>query len=244
MGVNQQDPPRKRHDGQYRESTGGGVVKYPNQRPVQPIDTEDAVKRGLLPENGFSFDADNPDSVQQMGYRKFGPERKKIFLEKLAETGRIKLSALFAGVQPHTVELHRKREPDFDEQCKIAHDLYHELTVALITSQARAGMTDERFDKEGNLLSRRVSYETQIRLAMLKRADPSYVETRKEEVAITGGAVIVPAPTDSVESWEDVVKKYTGSIETTGESSDVGERALGEGRVVKRGTGVGDSTDK
>ena len=237
---NDQKTPSVKADGEYRASTGGALktLEVPGHRTARPIDLPDAINRGLLPETGLSALSERDDEGKPVLYRKFSPERREAFLLHLAETGRIKLSAFRVGVMTKTIEQHRKKDPDFDELCNEAQNLYHETTAALITSQARAGMTDERFDKEGNLLSRRVSYETQIRLAMLKRADPSYIEVKKEEVAITGGAVIVPAPTDSVESWDDVVRRYSGqTIDTSGSevSADVGVKALEEGRVVKRG---------
>jgi len=234
-----------RRDGSYRESTGSG----PNIKlstPIGPIDMPDLVRRGLVVEAKPNWDPTDPESNWACigSYRKFTPERRAIFLSKLEETGRTLLSARFAGVNKTTIFEHRKADPAFDEACKLAEDMYHEMCAASITAQARAGMIDERWDKEGNLLSRRVSYETRLREKLLDRADPSYRDTSRQEVAVVGGAVVVPAPTDSVETWDQVVARHTGSpvAGSAGAgthsliSPDVGPKALDEGRVIKRGS--------
>jgi hypothetical protein len=237
-GRQRDDEPALRKDGKPYEGTGLGPIKaYPltvngeKMRIIRPIDYETAKDRGIIPQNGLSFDASDPDGIPAMGYRKFSPERIQIFLEKLSETGRMKLAAIYAGVVPATVETHRKADPHFDEMCRLALDMYHEMTIGLITAQARAGMVDRRFDKEGKVVYERVSYETQLRIKLMDRADPSYNAVSKQEVAVVGGAVVVPAPTDSVESWDDIVRRHTGGGAPAVAS---GPAALAEGRVVKR----------
>lgn len=227
-----------RKDGEYREGVGSGPI-IPISKPIGPIDMQDLIRRGLATEATPNWDPTDPESNWACigGYRKFTPERKATFLQKLQETGRVMLSAYAAGVSKYCIADHRKADPAFDEACKLAEDMYHEMCAASITAQARAGMIDERWDKEGNLLSRRISYETRLREKLLDRADPSYRDTSRQEVAVVGGAVVVPAPTDSVESWDEVVRRHTGqSVAVHTISPDVGPKALESGRVVKRGS--------
>lgn len=190
------------------------------------------VEKGIAPYELPNWNKDDPDSNWYLPYKKFGPERREIFLTKLEQTGRVVLSAQFAGVAAHTVSRARKESPEFDEACKTAEAMYHEMVVARLTSQALAGQVDEKYDKEGNLLSRRTSYEQQMRILMLKRADPSYNDISRQEVSVVGGAVVVPAPIDSVESWDDVVKKYTSGANVGNASLpslDAGPKVLDEG---------------
>lgn len=206
---------------------------------IPPADMQYLVDNGLAPSKLPNWNRDDPDSLWYVGYRKFTPERKEAFLSKLSTTGRIGLSCWFAGIDHSTVCRHRNEDPEFDAACKLACDIYQESVAATITHQARAGQIDERYDKEGNLLSRRVTYEQQLRLRLLQRADPSYTDVSKQEVSVIGGAVVVPAPIDNVESWDDVVRRHTGGTAVSnsplaGANEPAGERALAEGRVVKR----------
>jgi hypothetical protein len=173
-----------------------------------------------ISENSLGFDnskfsensgivQNSENSVIVSKYRKLTPERKAEFLEKLSQTGRITLSALIAGVSTGTISDHRKKDPDFDYAVTCAEQLYHEMVAASITAQAMHGMRDIRRDKEGNIIAERVTYEQQIRLAMLKRADPAYVATEKSETKVSAGVVAIPLPQESTESWDDIVKKYT-----------------------------------
>lgn len=183
----------------------------------------DLVEKGIAPSLIPNWDRDDPNSNWYCSYRKFTPERKEAFLSKLEQHGRITLAARWAGVTADCIRVHRKSDPDFDAACKEALDMYHEMCVASITHQARVGQVDERWDSDGNLLSRRVTYEQQLRLAILKRGDPSYNDVSRQEVAVVGGAVVVPAPIDSAESWDDVVKKYTSGSSGVGMAGASGQ---------------------
>lgn len=200
-------------------------------------------KNGIAPYEIPNWDKEDPESNWYLQYRKFTPERRAIFLSKLEQHGRVALAARWAGVNRATVNRHRKEDPEFDLACEESLAYYHEMCVASITHQARVGMVDEKYTKEGQLISRRVTYETQLRKMMVERADPSYQNVSKQEVSVVGGAVVVPAPIDSVESWADVVKRHTGggSEPSGGDSSPLltdtgasGQSAMAEGRVVKR----------
>jgi hypothetical protein len=221
------------------ESTGSGSLQKIKITP--PAEMQYMVENGLAPSALPNWNRDDPESLWYCGYRKFSPERREIFLTKLAQTGRVIQSAMWAGINESTVRNHRKADPEFDTACKLAEQMYHESVVVRLTHQALVGQIDERKDKEGNVISRRVSYEQQLRIRLLQRADPSYQDSSKQEVSVVGGAVVVPAPIDSVESWDDVVRRHTGGGNSTGGSGgslpspDSGPKALAEGRVVKRG---------
>lgn len=234
-------PPRDEHgsalnkDGTVHASTG--TAPYTKTYNIPPVDMPDLVKKGIAPEQFPNWDREDPESNWYLRARKLTFERKAILLAKLESVGVMTIAARWAGVTCQTVRAHRKEDLEFDEACTEAENMYHALTAASITHQARAGQMDERWDKEGNLLSRRVSFETPIRIKMLDRADPSYNSVSRQEVAVVGGAVVVPAPTDlSVESWDDVVRRHTGTPQMAQSvpSIDSGPAALSEGRVVKR----------
>lgn len=235
------------------ESTGSGALQ--KIKLHRPAELEYMVENGLAPTAIPNWDRDDAESLWYVNYRKFTPERREMYLIKLAQTGRVGQSAMWAGIHQKTVARAREQDPEFDEACKYAYEMYHESVVTRLTYQALTGQVDERRDKEGNVISRRVSYEQQLRIRLLQRADPSYQDSSKQEVSVVGGAVVVPAPIDSVESWDDVVKRHTGggvSASAVGQgpalesSGPAGERALSEGRVVKRSVveTSGESSDK
>jgi len=152
-----------------------------------------------------------------------------MYLTALEQYGIQAVAARWAGVSVLTIRAHRKEDPLFDEACREAENYYHALTAASILQQARMGQIDERYDKEGNLLSRRVTYEQQLRIRMVERALPEYRAVEKQELTVTGGAVVVPAPVEGTETWDDVVKKYTG-----------GESKPDVGAITTSGEGVGE----
>ncbi len=202
-------------------------------------DREDMVAKGIAPDLIPNWDKNDVDSLWYLNARKFNEDRKVVYLSKLEQFGRSGLAARHAGVDHGTVLDHRKIDPDFDAACKEAESMYHEMMAASITRQGLVGQVDERYDSAGNVLSRRVTYEQQLRIRLLQRADPSYQDTSRQEVAVVGGAVVVPAPIDSVESWDDVVRRHTGaSVNGAQRTLTDGERseplAITEGRVVKR----------
>jgi hypothetical protein len=211
-----------------------------------PAEMQYMVDNGLAPSQLPNWDKEDPESLWYINYRKFTPERREIYLTKLAQTGRVIQSCLWAGISKKTVQRHREADPEFDSACQMAYDLYHENVVTRLTHQALEGQLDIRKDKEGNVISKRVSYEQQLRIRLLQRADPDYRDASRQEVSVVGGAVVVPAPIDSVESWDDVVRRHTTGGQSAGAGSAVGqgpalegsgpagERALSEGRVVKR----------
>lgn len=213
------------------DGSGAGIRKI---KIIPPADMAELAKNGIAPYEIPNWNKDDPESNWYLQYRKFTPERRAIFLSKLEQHGRIGLAARWAGVVVETVNRHRKEDPEFDLACNESLSYYHEMCVAGITHQARVGMIDEKYDKEGKLISRRVSYEQQLRMMMVKRADPSYNDVQKQELSVVGGAVVVPAPIDSVESWDDVVKRHTGGGSVSNSPQVDGQAAMAEGRVVKR----------
>lgn len=161
-----------------------------------------------------SYDPADPNSRWYAGRRKFTPEAQQVFLEQLERTGRTLLAARWAGVSGATVLKLRNTDPEFDEMCAEAVLAYHEQTVGLICAQAREGILETRTNARGDVVGERRVFETPIRLAMLRRGDSTYIERREETLTVQGGAVVVPAPTDSVESWADVVARHEGKVAT------------------------------
>jgi len=195
-------------DGTLHKSSGSGTITKISIIPA--AEAYELVKKGIAPTEVPNWDRNDPESNWYVNVRKFTPERQAIFLTKLQQYGRIGQAANFAGVGYATIDRHRKADPEFNEACRLAENTYHEMAATAILNQAIVGQMDRKWDKEGNLISERVTYETQIRKMIVQRADPSYNDVSKQEVSVVGGAVIVPAPVDGVETWDDVVRRMSG----------------------------------
>lgn len=240
-----------RQDGNYSESTsdgsGRGLVKI---KVIPPADMAELAKNGIAPYEIPNWDKDDPNSNWYLQYRKFNPEKRAIFLSKLEQHGRIGLAARWAGVVTETVNRHRKEDAEFDAACNEAVAYYHEMCAASITHQGRMGQVTEKYDKDGRLVMKSVQYEQQLRILMLKRAAPEYNDVQKQEMTVVGGAVVVPAPIDSVESWDDVVRRHTGGGSSAGAGGSSagaltagGDRTTADGGPLSAGgSGPGTST--
>lgn len=197
---------------EYRASSGIGPILAKSVQFMPAADWEWARENGILRENDVPF-----HEMNRMGHRKFTDEVQRNYLSLLEIIGNKTLVCRMIGVHPTTVLRAAKDDPDFDAAQREAVGMFKALAQATIVGQAIAGHKEIRKDKEGNITYERRVYETRLREMVLKWANPEFVETQKSEVAVTGGAVIVPAPVESVDSWEATVAKYTGkTIDTEG----------------------------
>lgn len=208
-------------------SSGIGAIVYKNQS-ISQADFEWARAQGILPSEGLTFDEYSENSLKQIGARKFTAERQAKYLDHLMRYGQNNIACAAAGIHPKTVWQHAKDDLQFASDRELAMQMYDAAVEATITGQALTGNVELKQDKDGNVIGFRRTFETRIRELMLKKANPAYQETQKSEVAVTGGAVIVPPPTD-VEDWQATVAKWTGkpTVETSGET--VPEPKLGSG---------------
>lgn len=148
----------------------------------------------------FGYDKRNKG---QKTRRKFDARAKLRFLESLAETGRIELSAVVAGVNSKTIRQYRAEEEDFAEAMQMAKEMFcgklHEEAVR----RAVDGVERERFNKDGDLVSTEITYSDRLMEILLKRHIPQFRESFKLEANVTGGVLVVPGNQTSMEDWED-----------------------------------------
>lgn len=203
------------------QNPGKPRVQVPNRG--KHWSKEEAERLNLLPESG-SFDFSQP-KISENGeeiisensvistvrnFRKFTPDRVEKFLTRLSEHGVMKLACAQVGISSKCINDHRKSDPEFNEQVLQAIEIYEGMVEATITTQAIGGAVDEKFDKEGNCISRRVTYEQQLRAIILKKVNKDYNLVEKQQIGVVGGIVAIPAPQESTESWDDIVRKYVG----------------------------------
>lgn len=142
---------------------------------------------------------------------KFDDKAKAIYLAELEQHARKGLAARRAGVTPETVQRHIKDvDPDFGEACEIALEAYNDRIASKIVEEAVEGTLvtksrqvkaddGETFETE---VHREVKMETPLRLAVLRKVDPSFRENSTLNVGggMAGGVLVVPMVA-SLDQW-------------------------------------------
>lgn len=113
---------------------------------IQPAkeDTTDVaimnhLAQGML-ERGFSSLWSRPANEQNVT---FGDKEKRIYLIKLAMTGRKTLAAANAGASAHTVSNHRNKDPVFAAACEEASDYFRDILVGEMYRRGVEGFEQE-----------------------------------------------------------------------------------------------------
>jgi hypothetical protein len=133
-------------------------------------------------------------------YIKFCDKRKTQFLEELLKHGQRSLACQVVDVTLMTLRTHLKNDPDFAAAFDETLALRSQLIVEQLEREALVGHTQPIFDKDGNEVGEKRVYETQLRLAMLKRFDPEYKD-RAEIEHKGGGGVLIAPPDATPQEW-------------------------------------------
>ena len=171
-------------------------------------------------------EADQANWRRKMQQRrlKFDDRAKEVYLDVLARTGRKGLAAEAAGVAPQTVNNHIDNDPDFAESVEIAHETYSNHVVSKIEREALEGHTQPIFDKDGREIGEKRIFETQLRLAMLKRFDTAYKERSEVDVNHGGGVLVAPAEM-TPDEWVEAARKMREEQEATERAAASGEES-------------------
>lgn len=134
---------------------------------------------------------------------KFDDIQKRVFLETYSRTGVLGAACKAAGVSVTTYRKHLKNDPLFLEAAEEAFRNRASLVIETIEKQALEGH-EEVTETEKATKTRRI-YESNLRLAMLRKYDPEGYKDRSE-VDINhkgggGGVLLVPMKL-SEEQWE------------------------------------------
>ncbi len=140
----------------------------------------------------------------------FTEERKIQYLHHLRQTGLVYRAAELVGIEPGTVSKHRKVDPEFDEACDVAKQMWvDEVLVAEAVRRATKGTS--RPIVGGKFKDEIVAYEqvySDSLMAMLLRANRG--EFKDKDLAGGGaysnagaGVLIIPASPDGLTQWQE-----------------------------------------
>lgn len=139
--------------------------------------------------------------------KEFDDERKGVYLREMMIHGRVADSAATAGVTTQTIRTHRSKDEEFREAEDFAKEIYRDRLLAHHQELVFHGSERKTFDRNGNVVnSERVYYPRLIELE-LKKMDPAYRDKQEVDFRVSGGVVIAPSETRTIDDWES---KYGG----------------------------------
>lgn len=164
----------------------------------------------------------------------FDDSRKAIFLDFIAENGRVTDACRAAGVSSSTVRRHVEMDPDFAEAYDHAKQAYADYVTSVVERRALDGTREPimggRFKDQ--VVGHKVVYETPLTIMHAKRYVPEYRDRQQVDVSVTGGVLAVasalPGTDSGQKDWNAMYGgEYTpGSIECVpppkGDSEDAG----------------------
>lgn len=177
-------------------------------------------------------DPNSPDGwryVVGMKAHVFDDDAKQMFLEEYVKWGRIGESAAASGFTPQTVRKAIDEDPEFAEAVLIAEEAYKDKLIRHHQNLIFNGQVKETFDRNGNLVSREVTYPTRLIELELKKHDPGYREKTEQTINVKRGVMIAPAEMDSIDDWEkkfgdppmvDITPKEEDKEDREGEEED------------------------
>lgn len=133
---------------------------------------------------------------------KLDDRAKGIFLEHYADHARIGMAAQAAGVTPQTIRRHIEIDPEFAEACVMAEENYRDRLIEHHQNLVFEGTTKITYDRQGNVVSEEKVYPIRLIELELKKHDEGYRDKRDVNMNVSGGVLIAPADTASIDDWE------------------------------------------
>lgn len=157
---------------------------------------------------------------------RFTPERKRLFLERLRETGLAKTCCLELGIAYTAVDAAKRNDPDFAAAYEEAWELYLESIEGEVRRRAFDGVDEPVFFK-GKLVGWRTIKSDALLLALAKRHLRGFREGL--EVPAGVGVLVVAAQGATADDWArqygrrpEQVRDVTGSAQVTGPAVGAG----------------------
>lgn len=150
----------------------------------------------------------------------FNEERKGIFLEHFAETGRMQHSAQMAGVTAVTVREHMKRDTEFAEAVEVSRETYADKVRERNSDIYFNPPKKINYDRNGKVISEEDLVFPLLNAMELKAHCAEYRDRQEVTHNHTGGVMLIPGGVDSADDWEKRFGKQDSSPSLEG-STDI-----------------------
>lgn len=182
---------------QYKEDYDNGKFhRQPRLRSLISRGSKAVKERKRDPETG------EWRTVVRMSRLKFDDEAKGVFLREYGKWGRIGEAASAAGVTLATVRHHLSQDEDFAIAMLEQEEEYKDKLISHHQNLIFNGIEKNRYTKDGDLIETSVDYPIRLIELELKKHDEGYREKREMKIDHTGGVLVAPAETASINDWE------------------------------------------
>lgn len=138
----------------------------------------------------------------------FDDAAKTAWLEAFRQSGKITVACRETGVHRQTVLRHREKDEEFEAAFDLMLELHAEAVVHRLESDALDGFHNDVFNaKTGDVIGSKLTYETPLRVAMLKRFDPNYKDRSEVDINHSGKVIAAPPRVGSIEEFQKIAEK-------------------------------------
>ncbi len=138
-----------------------------------------------------------------MSRRKFDDNAKERFLMEFSKWGRMGESASAAGVSTQTVRKAMEDDEDFAEAFIVQESEYRDKLIGHHQNLLFNGTVKKNYDRNGMLISEETIYPIRLIEMELKKHDEGFRDKREIAVSHSGGVLVAPAETKSIDDWKD-----------------------------------------
>jgi len=179
------------------------------ERDEIPFDGDSSKHTGIMADTSKLTDAevnDNPlywrERIKRARGVSFDDAAKVEFLEALRLSGKIVIACKHCGIDRRTILRHREKDAEFETAVDLMMELHAMDIVQRLETDALEGFHNDVYNmKTGDVIGSKLTMETPLRVALLKRFDPEYKDRSQVDMNV-GGKVIAMPPEMSNDEWD------------------------------------------
>jgi hypothetical protein len=133
---------------------------------------------------------------------RFSDEQKALFLEKFETDGRVMDACRYANCTRAMVNIAIDDDLEFAVLYADALEAYRDKLMEHHQNLIFNGETVTRYNKDGDVVEERQIYPIRLIELELKANFQQYRDSRTVDMKISGGVLIAPASSGSIEDWE------------------------------------------
>lgn len=172
---------------------------------------------------------DRPNRFLHKTYVRMEDDIKVKYIERLTKTGLLAQTALDVGVSIETARIHRNNDEEFGAAVDFALDVYRDSISSEVHRRGIEGVRTPVFYM-GRQCGTIRKYSDKMLEMHAKRHIPEYRDKVEIDAHFSGGVLVIPAGTQSVEEWE---KQDNASLDVI-DVHEVEEIPSGDDRKIVR----------